>query len=192
MVVDDIRPSEAEVEFLNMAYNKFYDIYEETFEEEFWEKDDYYRFFRIKNAFEIYSELLNYEPIKWVIDAIKEKRSPMEGEIGSELFKCIRNIVAHFPFYDTWDEVWINKSIVNWYRRGQTIDRFMEKYTGRGEIKYRFWEANKKQMTYLKITFPNEYNENSKIYLKDILSEKEGVKFSLILMRRIIDTQIIV
>lgn len=186
-----LRPTEEEIEFLNLAYNKFYDIYEETLNDEFWEKDSYYRFFRIKTAFEIYAEILNYEPIKWVIESIKEKRPPMEGEIGSDLFKCIRNIFAHFPFFDSWDDVWVNKSIINWYKKGQTIDRFLEKYTGRSEVKYRIWQADKKQMTYLSITFPVEYNEKSKIYLKNILSEQEGVKFSLILMRKIIDTQVI-
>lgn len=121
----------------------------------------------------------------------KKNRPPMEAEIGSELFKCIRNIFAHFPFFESWDDVWVNKSLINWYKKGQTIDRFLERYAGENEVKYRIWEANKKQMTYLSITFPDEYNEKSKIYLKDILSEKEGVKFSLILMRRIIDTQVV-
>lgn len=42
-------------------------------------------------------------------------------------------------------------------------------------------------MTYLSISFPKTYDDN-KIYLKDILTEKDGVKFSLILMKKIIDT----
>lgn len=43
-------------------------------------------------------------------------------------------------------------------------------------------------MTYLSIRFPVEYNLDSKIYLKEFLTEKEGVKFSLILMKKIMDT----
>ena len=72
---------------------------------------------------------------------------------------------------------------------GKTIDKFLEKYKGHKEIKYRFWEEEKKKMTYLSINFPKEY-KNSKVYLKNIISEKEGVKFSLILMKNIIDTQV--
>lgn len=45
-------------------------------------------------------------------------------------------------------------------------------------------------MTYLSISFPCEYDKGDKIFLKDVLSEKEGVKFALILMKKIIDTQI--
>jgi len=45
-------------------------------------------------------------------------------------------------------------------------------------------------MTYLSINFPKQYEDNTKIYLKDFLSEKEGIKFSFILIRQILDTQV--
>jgi hypothetical protein len=67
----------------------------------------------------------------------------------------------------------------------------LEKYAGKNEIKYRFWEEEKKKMTYLSILFPEVYNGDAKVYLKDILTENEGVKFSLILMKQIIDTQVV-
>lgn len=116
----------------------------------------------------------------------------MEVEIGKELFKFIRNVLLHFPFFDSWDEVWINKSIINWYREGQSIDRFLAEFCGKEEVKYRFWEESKKEMTYLTISFPSEYSNGAKIYLKDILHEKDGVKFSFILMKKIIDTQVVI
>lgn len=170
-----------------MAFNKFYDIYDEIFNESFWDKAPNYRFTKVKSAFAIYAEVLNYEPINWVVEQIKIKRPPMEAEIGSELFKYVRNIFAHFPFYDTWEEVWISKSLVNWYKSGQSIDKFLQKYCGKPEIKYRIWEAKTKKMSYLSINFPEKYDEE-KIYLKNMLSEKDGVKFSIILMRKIMDT----
>jgi hypothetical protein len=45
-------------------------------------------------------------------------------------------------------------------------------------------------MTYLSINFPAHYDRDTKIFLKDILSEKEGIKFSFILMKQILDTQV--
>ena len=190
MMENDMRPSAKEIEFLNMAYSSFYDIFEEAFKEKFWDQDPQYRFFKIKKAFEIYAELLNYEPIKWVIDIIKVKRPPNEAEIGSDLFKCIRNILSHFPFFDSWDDAWVSKNTINWNREGQTIDRFFNKYESKEDVKYRFWDARKKEMTYLTICFPKKYDEDKKIYLRDILSEKDGIKFSFILMRKILDTQV--
>lgn len=189
-MVEKIRPNEAEKEFLTLAYNRFYDIFEEIIKDEFWEKEKGYRFSKIKDAFAVYSELLNYEPIKWVIKHIKKNRPPMEAEIGSELFKFVRNIISHFPFFDNWNDVWVSKNLINWYREGQMIDKFLDKYKGHTEVKYRFWEANKRRMTYLTIKFPKEYTDESKIFLKEILTEKEGVKFSIIFMRQIIDTQV--
>jgi len=118
-------PNKAEAEFLTLAYNRFYDIFEKVFDDTFWEKDEWARFSKIKEAFSIYSELLNYEPIKLVIEQLKTSRPPMEAEIGSELFKFIRNLISHFPFFNSWNEVWFDKLIINWNRKGQSIDRFL-------------------------------------------------------------------
>lgn len=186
---ENLKPNKAEKEFLHLAYNRFYDIFEEVMADSFCRKRKSYRFSRVKDGFSVYAELLNYEPLKWVIEHLRKARPPMEAEIGSELFKFIRNVVSHFPFFDIWDEVWIKKSIVNWDKDGQSIDKFLKKYSGKNTVKYRFWENKKRKMTYLSINFPQKYEEN-KIYLREILSEKEGVKFSFILMRQIIDTQV--
>lgn len=187
---DNLRPTNAEIAFLNLAYNRFYNIFEEAMTDSFWKKPKRYRFTRIKDGFVVYGELLGYEPIKWVIEHLRNSRPPMEAEIGSELFKFIRNVVTHFPFFDTWEEVWIKKSVVNWNKEGLSIDRFLKQYESKNAIKYRFWEADKKKMTYLSIEFPKDYSKDNKIYLNNILSEKDGVKFSFILMKQIIDTQV--
>ncbi len=184
------RPNRAEKEFLTLAYNRFYDIFEEAVNDLFWERDEWYRFSKLKDGFAVYSELLNYEPIKWVIEHIRKSRPPMEAEIGSELFKFIRNVIMHFPFFNSWDEVWVNRSLINWNKDAQSIDRFMRKYEGRSPVKYRFWEADKKRMTYLSIAFPEHYDDVTKVFLKDFLPEKEGVVFSFILMKQILDTQV--
>jgi hypothetical protein len=189
MKVNNLKPNDSEKEFLTLAYNRFYDLFEEVINDSFWKKRKVYRFTRIKDGFATYSELLNYEPLKWVIEQVKEKRPPMEAEIGSELFKFVRNVISHFPFFDSWDEVWIKKSFINWNKNGLTIDKFLNKYSGKETIKYRFWEKEKNKMTYLSINFPQEYNDE-KIFLKNILTEKEGVKFSFILMKQILETQV--
>lgn len=113
----------------------------------------------------------------------------MEAEIGGPLFKFIRNIFSHFPIFEKWNDVWVSKELVNWQKEGLTIDRFLNKYAGHEEVKYRFWEADKKKMTYLSIKFPTEYSAN-KFYIKDMIDEKDGVKFSLVMMRQILSTQV--
>lgn len=184
-----MRPNKSEELFLSLGYNRFYDLFDEIMEDGFWEKDDWYRFSKVSNIFSVYAELLTYEPLKYVLEALKKQRPPMESEIGGPLFKFIRNVIAHFPIFETWDDVWVSKELVNWQKEGLTIDQFLKKYTGHKVVKYRFWEAEKKQMTYMSIRFPEEYEDN-KIYLNDMLSEKDGVKFSLIMMRQILSTQV--
>jgi len=187
---EEIRPNVAEIEFLKLAYNRFYDLFEEIMDDSFWDKDEWYRFSKIKDGFAVYTELLHYEPVKWIIEHIRKARPPMEAEIGSDLFKFIRNMTIHFPFFNSWNEVWIKKTIINWQKQGQFIDYFLQKYKDKELVKYRFWGPSKKRMTYLTINFPKEYDKDNKIYLRESMSEKEGAKFSFILMKQILNTQV--
>ena len=186
----ELRPNQAEIQFLNLAYNRFHDIFAEVMDDTFWDKDSWYRFSKVKDGFGVYSELMNYEQLQCVLENLKISRPPMEAEIAKDLFKFIRNVIVHFPFFERWEDVWINKSLINWHKEGQSIDAFLRKYEGKEPVKYRFWEAQKKKMTYLSICFPARYEDNSHIYLKDLMSEKEGGKFSFILMRQVLNTQV--
>jgi len=189
--MDNLRPNKGEIEFLKLAVNRFLDNYEVVMTDKFWTRDCEYRLMCVRDGFSIYSELLNYEPIKWEIEKIRKERPQMEAEIVGEYFKFIRNLISHFPLFNCWDEIYLTKSLINWDRKGQTIDKFMERYKGTQQIKYRFWEPDKKRMTYLDINFPPDYVDDRKYYLKDFMKENEGVRFSFGMMRKVIETQIV-
>ena len=186
--------SEKEIEVLTLFYNRFYELYEEITNENFIEENAQIRFFKLREAFSIYKELLSYEPIKSYIDWMKHGgRPPLEGVIADGLFSFIRNLLLHFPVFKTWDEVYINKTLATWSKTGQ-IDRFLNKcqqikIDGTGTLHYRIWEVKKKKMTYITINFPEEYGEEN-IFLKDIISEDVGMKFCMALMREVLDTQV--
>ena len=192
--IEELKPNEKEKEALSLFYNRFYDLYEEVVNDNFMNKDAKVRFYKLRESFSIYKELLSYEPIKEYINWMKKGGRPhFEGIIADDLFSFIRNLLLHFPIFDTWNEVYINKNLATWSKVGQ-IDRFLtksikEKIDGKGTVKYRIWEERKKKMTYFCINLPEEYNHNN-IYLKDILSEEVGIKFCMALMRAILDTQI--
>lgn len=137
---------------------------------------------------------MSYEPIKEYIKWMKKGGRPhLEGIIADDLFSFIRNLLLHFPIFDTWDEVYINKNLATWSKAGQ-IDKFLTnsikiKIDGRGILKYRIWEEKKKKMTYFTINFPENYDDNN-IYLRDILSEEVGMKFCMALMKEVLDTQV--
>jgi len=190
MESNTLKPDSLELKFINLAYSRFYDLYEEIMQDNFWNKNKQYRFSKMKDIFAVYSELLNYTPISWVIENIKQNRPPMEAEIASELFKFIRNLISHFPFFEIWNDVYFDCELINWKGKEERIHKFLKKYQEIGIVKYRFWEEEKKKMTYLSINFPNSYLKGEKVYLRDILKEKEGVKFSIIMMKQVLDTQV--
>jgi hypothetical protein len=187
--MSDTHPTVAELAFLNLTYPRFLALFDEVMGDQFWSESDRYRFDRIVVGFAIYSELLNYKPIQLVIKRLKSSRPPMEAEIGSDLFKFVRNVVVHFPVFERWDDVWISEALVNWQRNG-TIHKFLRTYTGKPEVKFRFWDPRKKEMTYLQIRFPIRYAGVPKIFLKDMITESEGVRFCFIFMRQILWTQV--
>ena len=192
--IEELKPNKKEREVLSLFYNRFYDLYEEIINEDFINKDAKIRFYKLRESFSIYKELLSYEPIKEYINWMKKGGRPhFEGIIADDLFSFIRNLLLHFPIFDTWDEVYINKNLATWSKVGQ-IDKFLTKgikgkIDGKGTVKYRIWEEKKKKMTYFCINFPQEYNENN-IYLKNIISEEVGMKFCMALMRVVLDTQL--
>lgn len=184
------RPNPQEILFLTHAYNYFLDIFQEMGRSSFWKRSPYYRFNKIKDAFLVYSELLEYEPIQFVIEAIRKFRPPMEAELSSDFLLFIRNILIHFPFFNSWDDVKFSKELVNWSKPGRTIDKFLTAYSGRKEVKYRTWHAKNKKMSYVTVTFPSAYIENREVFLKDFMPEKEGIMFTISLMHRVLTTQV--
>ena len=72
-------------------------------------------------------QYLNYEPIKEYLKWMKRGGRPFfERVIADNLFSFIRNLLLHFPIFDTWDEVYINKSLATWDKAGQ-INKFLIK-----------------------------------------------------------------
>jgi hypothetical protein len=187
---ETLRPDDSEKQFLQLAYNRFYDLFDEIDADSFWQKDELYRFAAIRECFLIYSEILNHEPIQWVIKQIRESRPPMEAEIGKEYFGFIRNLLVHFPFFTKWSEVYFNKSLINWCGVRRSIDKFLSTYEGHSPIKYRVWCVKRKEFTYVTIGFARGYLADKRIYLSSMLPEKEGAVFSLAFMKNILDTQV--
>lgn len=188
---NDTKPNESEKQLLQLAYNRFYDLFEEGASDSFWLKDEYHRFATIRECFLVYSEILHYEPIQWVFEHIKKVRPPLEAEIGKEYFNFVRNLLVHFPFFAKWNEVYFNKSLINWRGASRSIDRFLSAYEGRPSVKYRVWSFEKKEFAYVTIGFPIGYPSDKKIYLSSMLPEKEGSIFSFSFMRKILDSQVL-
>ena len=179
-----------EYEFLNLATNKFKDLYEEINRCSFMDLSAETRLHKIKDFFSVYTEMLLYPPIKDHIEFVEKTRPPMESVIVSEVVKFIRNILAHFPFFTTWDDIYISKQLINWASEGKSIDRFLNRYQGHEDVRYRFKEGASGKWRYPTIRFPKEYNDD-KFFLKDMINEKDGILLCAVLMFRVVSSQII-
>ena len=179
-----------EYEFLNLATNRFMKLYEEINNCSFMDLNAETRLYKIKDFFSIYTEMLLYPPMKDHIDFIEKTRPPMESVIVSDLVKFIRNILAHFPFFTTWDEIYISKQLVNWASSGRSIDKFLEKYQGHEDVLYRFKVNSTGEWRYPTIKFPPIYNDD-KIFLKDIINERDGILLCVVLMFKVVSSQIV-
>jgi len=42
--MENLKPNSTEIEFLNLAYNRFYALYEEVKSDDYWNKDEWERF----------------------------------------------------------------------------------------------------------------------------------------------------
>ena len=189
----NIKPNEKEKIALGLFYNRFYNLYEELSHDDFFNNKSSYRFYKIREIFSVYKELLGYKPIQYHIELIKKTKPPLEGITVNDLFSFVRNLLLHFPIFDNWDDVYISKDLATWNKAG-SIHKFLKesskiKIDDKGTIKYKIWEESKKLMTHISINFPEEYNDN-KIFLKDIVSEKEGIKLCISFMKEILDVQV--
>jgi hypothetical protein len=184
------KPTKKELIFLNLAYDRFYDIYEKIEDKKnLLNPED--KFSYLINIFQIYSECLRYEPVKFFLKFLEEKQPP-SSFIALKYFEVIRHILVHFPFFDKWDDVCFTRDLILWSGKHSKIDSFLlEGEKSDTEHRWRIWDYYKKEMKYdYNIRFPENYSQNSKIYLKDLIDEEKGVEISLLMIKKVFESQV--
>lgn len=61
-------PTSDEVEFLNLSFNRFMDLFDEIMSDDLWSKPDDVRFSKAKDLFAVYAEVLKYPPMQLIMD----------------------------------------------------------------------------------------------------------------------------
>lgn len=182
-----MHPTREEEYFLKIGYNRFLDLYEEVMKDSFWRKAPATRLHVIKDIFSVYNELIQYEPLKFILE---NNPRPHYQTVGKDLMKFIRNILFHFPFYTRWSDIVFSKSLILTFdTSNSSIDKFLSK-PRLEEIKYRFWEEKIKKMTYIAVKMPGSYQDGNDTHIKDVVSERDGVKFCLIFMHSVLMSQV--
>jgi len=145
--------------------------YEDSYKQE--------KFELIKQLASLVSELLDVDDIrkKLIELANTSNVNGEDNDIKLETFDLIRNIIIHFPIYESWDEIYISKELLKWNtnRNGQIINYF--KKHCKKSFTYRiFLNENGKwiERHTISITVP-ELKDEEGIYLKDILSLNDAI-----------------
>ena len=179
-------PSRAEERYLALGYDRFYSLFKEINSEAFWDLSPEIRFFKIKDIFSIYTELIKYKPIDHIL---ANDARPHAELLGRRFIKFIRNVLQHFPFFTQWDEVYVDRELVTALEPSGTIDKFLMD-THAYDTKFRVWNPTSKVMTYVDINLNTGYGEGHAVFLSNMLNEKDGVMLLCLLMRKYLDTQI--
>ena len=185
----ELKPNKSEEVFLNLAYERFHALHDEIMNDEFWEQDVKTRFCKVSSIFAVYTELSSYMPIGILLETDKLKGRSDETRAAGVIFRFLCDIFSKFPFFASWNEVWVSRMLVNWKKEGSSVDKFLQQFSGHEEVGYRHWDSNKKCIRDISLFFPQHYSD-SKIYLTEFLSEKDGVMFSVTMMWQILNSQV--
>lgn len=139
--------------------------------------DENRKFTLIKSLASLTSELLEVEEINKKMMEIA-KSSEINGdniEDKFNTFKMIRNVVNHFPIFNTWDEIYISRDLINWNDpKNSQIEKFFKTEKCMSYIIYLNEDGKwvEKKKIDIKVPCLGKYN---KIYLKDILSIDDAI-----------------
>lgn len=137
------------------------------------------KFELIKSLSSLVSELLDRNDLKEkLLDlANSSKINGEDNEIKIETFDFIRNILIHFPIFETWKEICISKKLLNWNRPyNGKIEKFLvnnlnKTFTYRIFLNENNEWVEKKTIT---VTVP-ELNDKNKIFLNDIITLEDAI-----------------
>jgi len=165
-------PKAEQAEFLNLAFTRYIHLVFalQTPKEPLTPEQ---RFYYLKELISIYNELEVYPIIKNTLLSI-EPINPV-SKFGP-IFKTIRNLLAHFPFFYSWDEVKFNKDLVTCMStKNSSINTYFSS-NDHPQFFFRFINQKTGNISEGKIISPKGYINNETIYLRDILSIDDGVK----------------
>lgn len=182
----DVHPNKAELRVLEVGYNRFLDLYEDVMNDNFRRRRPATRLAMIKDLCSVYSELIKYAPLEYILEnAVR----PHFKLIGKELVNFLRNLLLHFPYFESWQQIGFDKELITTLKASGSIDKFLTRVHPE-ELKYRFWEPAKKRMTYIEVHLNTAYSKGEFVWLEEMVPEKDGVKFLAIFMKDVLMTQV--
>ncbi len=182
-------PTSDQEEFLQLGLKRYKELSKELLNNKGLSEEQ--KFFYIKELVSVYSEMEAYPPLKNLL-----KDSPTNHPILTfqPLFKAVRHILAHFPFFSRWDDFYFNQDMVNCMNSpGKTIHKYFLAAEKHSEFFFRFKDIDNGEELNGKIMAPVGYDSNKNIKLTDILSLDDAISliigYSHMILSTVIDGQ---
>lgn len=180
--------TEAQKAFFKNCLGRFTRLLPEIDGEKFWRREAHERFGRIKDVFSLYAEIFKVPVVKAVDAEYARGKKPPQQIACRKLLLVLRHLFAHFPHFECWNDIYFCREMVTWDTAGANgaIEKFFRDPPFESVTKFRIWHGELKKFTYFSVSIPTDYTSNRTIFLKEIMSEKEGVQFSIHMMADVI------
>jgi hypothetical protein len=143
-----------------------------------------------KELLAIFSEMVKINRFKTRIDSFEPYMKDMV-----DLVQFIRNLLFHFPYFSTWDEVVItynqafaqqqNDPSGNRKDRELVVAKFLNPNNHRESFFLRLKYLSEEDFIEDKIMFPKPDSKDEAVYLKNIIKENKGLKCIIAVMQQI-------
>jgi hypothetical protein len=161
-------------EIARMFAEKIMDKMEDALALVWWETEDTNnrKFELVKSIASLTSELLDSDEINDEMIKIAESSKVNGDNIKDKFdtFLMIRNVINHFSIFESWDEIYVSKELLNW--NNPKYSMIKKYFKSEKNMSYRIylneggnWVEKKK----IDIKVP-KLEEDNKVYLKDIIS----------------------
>jgi hypothetical protein len=171
-----------QIKFIEMAYARISDI-EDQLDMDLTPPE--IRLYYLKDLFTIFNELLKIKEIKRLDKTDDLTRRRLTELIHTVDF--IRNILLHFPLFKTWDDIYISREFNSGMggSKGGRIHKFLHPETPMESLAFKLTMEKNMGEREFTIRFPDQLALEGNIYIKDILTEKEGAISIITVMNHI-------
>lgn len=134
--------------------------------------DEKQRLNYIKNLSSLIDELLSNSEVKNRFENLIKNMDNYKAKIDT--FGMIRNVVIHFPFFESWNEIYINENLLTWNRSYSSVKQYFVNYENK-EMEYRVYKkyyGEWKETHTVKFIVPSIEND---VFLNEIISEEDVI-----------------
>lgn len=140
----------------------------------------------VKDLCSLINELLSCIDIKnrileMAINTTTDEFNRTNINVKYETFEMLRNLFAHFPIFNTWNEVYINEDLLNWNNpKNSSILKYFAKYHGKRLVYDIYTKYNAKDEWHIgctvDITIPESIPKNGELYLSEFMTFSDVVR----------------